>query len=154
MPICRLPCRHFCCCYTCALALRLSGDRKRCPMCRSQAPLQLGALPEAFFCWTETLRFWRSGSKDPNLPPEKHEQNSLLDRYGHTSNIQRNWFNRNIRFSTWIPLLKHPNWDPICRGHWRDAPWPGWRAPAGGEIIGPRWAAECDGRLWRNDRPP
>eukprot|EP00435_Cladocopium_sp_Y103_P068811 s9_g32.t1 len=32
-----LPCRHFCCCYDCALALRFNGaGRKRCPLCRSQ----------------------------------------------------------------------------------------------------------------------
>lgn len=31
-----LPCRHFCCCHDCAVALRLRPSGNRCPLCRRE----------------------------------------------------------------------------------------------------------------------
>ncbi|CAK9036814.1 unnamed protein product [Durusdinium trenchii] len=43
------PCNHFCCCHSCALTLRLSEGRSRCPLCRVQVTdlLRLDVASEA-----------------------------------------------------------------------------------------------------------
>ena len=33
----RLPCSHFCVCHQCALTLRMTPGRNRCPLCRQEA---------------------------------------------------------------------------------------------------------------------
>jgi len=82
-----LPCSHFCACYSCAVSIRVTPARNRCPLCRTAVEdlvcLDMGAQPE------EEVQ---EVSDPSNVPPDEEapkpqEEHSSAAESSHSSSV-------------------------------------------------------------------